>query len=342
MGVKHGLCTIGLLVVVASCGGASSDPEAPPSAKAPAPDPVSVSFPEITIPPGTEKTECVVLRLGNPTPIHVGAIHNVLGTGSHHLIVYRVSDTEEQRTPFECFPFTDTLDATKGSPLIVTQKEDDLLTLPEGVGYTLEANQMLRLEMHYINPAAQPKTITATTTIIPISDDDYRDEADFLFIGNPDISIPPMATRTLGPTFFQLPSELTDAKFFAMTGHQHQFGTNVQVATAVDREDPGTMVYDVPGWRWNEPKTEVFSPPLVVPPGGGFKFTCTWKNTTSRTLYFGESANDEMCFFWAYYYPSQGPKVCIYTERVGDADGLSLCCPGHPLCAVAKEMLENR
>jgi hypothetical protein len=39
-----------------------------------------------------------------------------------------------------------------------------------------------------------------------------------------------------------------------------------------------------------------------------------------------------MCFFWAYYYPDKGPKVCFHTDRV--AGGLDICCPGgSPLCS---------
>lgn len=333
-----------LLGLVASCG--KTEEETSPSTSTPAPyrpppGAVSASFPDTVIPPGVEKTECVVLRLNNETPIRVGAIHNVLGPGSHHLIVYRVTDTEEKRTPFECFPFFDTLDPAKGSPLMVTQKADDLLQLPEGVAFSLEAHQMVRLEMHYINPASAPKTIQATSEMIPISEDAFRDEADFLFIGNPDIRIAPMQRYTLGPTFFQLPPDLTGSKFFAMTGHQHHFGTNVQVSTVSGPDDTGTAVYDVPDWRWNEPKTEVFPTPLELPVGGGFKFTCTWQNTSASYVGFGESANDEMCFFWAYYYPSKGSKVCVHTKQVGGAEGVNMCCPGHPFCAAAAEFLKG-
>ena len=41
---------------------------------------------------------------------------------------------------------------------------------------------------------------------------------------------------------------------------------------------------------------------LYIPDGGGFRFTCSWNNTSDTTVRFGESAEDEMCFFWAYYY----------------------------------------
>src|SRR5580704_12615047 len=104
----------------------------------------SLSFGPVAVQPGEEHTKCLVLNLGNPQPIHVGSIHNVLSNGSHHMIVYRSTETVEQTTPVDCIPFTDTLDPTKGSTLMVTQKHDDTLQLPEGVAFTLDANQMIR------------------------------------------------------------------------------------------------------------------------------------------------------------------------------------------------------
>ncbi|MDB4938513.1 MAG: hypothetical protein JWP87_5485 [Labilithrix sp.] len=307
----------------------SGNTDTPP--KAPAPPPATLTFPTTVVPAGVENTQCVVMRLGNAAPLHIGAVHNVLGTSSHHLIVYRVNDTVEKLKPFDCQPFTDTLDPNKGSPLMVTQKHDDLLTLPSGVAYSIDANQMIRLEMHYINASGSEKTVTATSEMIPIADEDFRDEAGFLFIGNPDIRLPAKSQTKLGPTFFQIPSELAGVKFFAMTGHEHKLGTNVQVAMASSAADPGKMIYDVPNWTWSEPKTEVFDAPLTVPNDGGFSFTCSWNNTTDQSVRYGESANDEMCFFWAYYYPSQGARVCIHTTRT-TASGGDICCPDSPLC----------
>jgi hypothetical protein len=314
-------------VALAAC--SSSEP-----AKTPPAPPLTISFPSTVVAPGQEKTLCVVTRLGNTAPVHIGAVHNELGETSHHLIVYRVNDTVEQLAPFACEPFSDTLDPAKGSPLMVTQKKDDLLTLPSGVAYSLDANQMIRLELHFINASSSPKNATATSTMIPISEQDFRDEAGFLFIGNPDIRLPPMKETTLGPTFFQVPQELSGVKFFAMTGHEHRLGTNVQVAMSTTDTDPGKMVYDVPNWSWSEPKTEVFDPPFTVPDNGGFTFTCSWNNTSDQSVRFGESANAEMCFFWAYYYPSQGARVCFHTSHIGGVGGGDLCCPGDALCSL--------
>ena len=96
------------------------------------------------MPSGDENTQCVILRLGNAEQRRVGAIHKVLGEATHHCIVYRTNDTVERTEPFDCERFVDTLDPTKGSPLMITQRADELLELPEGVAFSLEPNQMIR------------------------------------------------------------------------------------------------------------------------------------------------------------------------------------------------------
>lgn len=299
----------------------------------PAPGSYSLTFgPILGVPAGTENTQCVVVRLGNVEQLRVGSIHNVLGEGSHHFIVYRTNDTVEQTTPFDCDPFVDTLDPAAGSPLMITQRSEETLQLPPGVAFTLEPNQMIRLEMHYVNFTGSTTDIGATATFNPIPPGEYMHEADFLFIGNPDIDIPPRSTQTLGPTFFRLPSEFAGVNFFGITGHTHQYGTNVRIWNSMSAADTTSPVYDIPGWSWDEPETEYFDPAFQVPSGGGFRFTCEYNNTSSSRVGFGESANQEMCFFWAYYYPSRGAFVCAHTDRV--PGGFDLCCPGSPLCSM--------
>ncbi len=295
-------------------------------------DSYSVEFGPVTVAPGKENTQCVVLRLNNPALLHVGQIHNELSDGSHHLIVYRTNDTVEKLTPFDCQPFADTLKPEKGSPLMITQKHDEVLTLPKGVAFTLQPTQMVRLEMHYINPNSADVQIRAKSTFTAILDSEFKDEADFLFLGNPDIKIPAYSKQTLGPTYLGLPNaNLAGVNVFGITGHTHQHGTNVSVSLADSKSGPDKVLYDVPNWQWSEPATVYQDPPVVIPAGGGFRFTCAWNNTSNTEVTFGESANDEMCFFWAYYYPSKGAFVCAHTDKV--PGGFDVCCPGSPLCS---------
>lgn len=290
----------------------------------------TVNWGPVTAASGEEDTRCIVARMGNAEQVRIGQIINDLGPASHHMIVYRVTDTVEQLTPFACDPFADTLDPSRGSPLTVSQSASETITLPEGVAYTLAADQMIRLELHYINTTPAPVAVAASSTFVSIAPETFQHEADFLFIGNPDIDIPARSTYTVGPSYFPLPGDLAAAEFFSITGHTHQYGTDVTVETTPGAGGAGSPVYDVAGWDWDEPDTVYHDPPFTVPAGGGFRFSCEYDNTSDSNVGFGESANSEMCFFWAYYYPSQGPKVCVHSDEYS----VDICCPGSPLCSV--------
>jgi hypothetical protein len=282
----------------------------------------------VMVPASTENTQCVVLRLGNPTEIKVHQMHNVLGPGSHHLILYKDDmDTAEITTPFDCQPFTGALNLSGTvAPVMITQKPDDLLTLPDGVGYSFAPNQMVRIEMHYINATDATITAMATAEFDAADPATIQNEANILFIGSPDISIAPNASVDVHEFF--TPSraslDIDNAQFFASTGHTHKLGLDVQVSIASVNGGALTSVYDPQPFVWSEPETTRHNPTFNVPSGGGFDFKCSYHNSTSATVQFGESANNEMCFFWAYYYPSNGSHVCVHTTMFG---GLDICCP---------------
>jgi hypothetical protein len=260
---------------------------------------------------------------------------------SHHLIVYRVNGTEERAEPFPCTPFLETLNPEVGSPLMVSQIHDETLDLPYGVAFNIDAQQMVRLEMHFVNPTDFDADVSAEAIFEVLPDAQFQHEAGFLFIGNPDIELQP-GTSALGPTWFPIPGEPADTKVFGITGHTHQWGTNVYIEHAMEEEAQPTPVYDFSPWNWEEPPVAMFRPALELPLGAGFRFTCEWDNQSGGVVGFGESAEDEMCFFWAYYYPSQGHKVCAHTDRLGGANGINVCCPGpDPLCEVINDYLGN-
>src|SRR5207248_2909134 len=163
--------------------------------------------------------------------------------------------------------------------------------------FTLQANQMIRLEMHYINATAKMVTLTSTSTMTETAN--FQNEAGFLFIGDPDISAPPQMATTLGPVFTKLDPMYADAHFFAITGHDTKRGAVTTVAGAANADDrAGKKAYNVPNGLWGNPATAYANPPFTVPANGGFRFSCSWFNTNAAgtpPISFGESANNEMC-----------------------------------------------
>jgi len=256
-----------------------------------------------TLQPGTETTRCIVVRLGNVGKIWVPRIHSTLSKGSHHFVIYRSGDSVERTTPFNCQPFSETLGGAT-VPLMISQTREESLELPPDVAFELEPNQMIRLEAHYLNYFTEPITTQATITFEVMPADQTPLVADFLFYGTVAIFIPSGKSLTTPWNYYSVPSGL---QVFAMTGHTHQLGTNVEVDFATSA-DAGTSVYPPEGksFRWSEAPVAYFDPPIAFTADQGFRFRCSWTNTTDQAVGFGESATEEMCFFWAYYYPSRG------------------------------------
>ncbi len=286
---------------------------------------------------GAETTKCVVKRLDNEDVLWVSQIRTQLGNGSHHLIIYKSDETEERLQPFNCDPFVQTL---KGEtfPLMITQVREETLSFPNGVAFKFEPRQMVRLEAHYLNYFPDT-TITAHADVHfdGIAAEDVVAEANMLFYGNPDLDIPPGEYSTP----WRWISVLPDTHLFAVTGHTHAYGTNVEIAMSSSVSDPGMSIY--PGeqeFTWDEAPVERFDPALVFDGSQGFRYRCSWNNTTNESLGFGESARKEMCFLWAYYYPSQGYRLCVSPGEIGNGvAGDEVCCPGHWVCDYIQQFL---
>lgn len=296
-----------------------------------APLKLSITVPHV--PPGKEGTQCIRAHLGNDAALRVGKVHNKLSESSHHFIVSAVDDATLTDTPlFDCLPFRAAL---TGAPLTITQKSDDTVSLPDGVAYALPENQLMHLELHYINLTDKTEDITAETELYPIQDGTKDiQEASFLLVGDLDISIPPKSKHSTGLVYQKLPDAFANVNFYALTGHTHRFGTNVTVGTTASETAPVTSLYAPKQFDWAEPEVKRFSPTVTVPSGGGFSYQCDWDNPTDSVIKYGESALTEMCFFWAYYYPKQDASRLLL-KGVSSAYGDAGAALDGPPCAAA-------
>jgi hypothetical protein len=328
-------------------GGGGDDDMGPPDAPGttePGGTTYSLQWGPVNVAANVEDTQCIWLTLPNADAIKVHEIHDTISTGSHHMIIYKDDmDTTEQTTPMDCQPFTGALNTTGNiEPLAITQKPDDDIVLPATVAYTFSPNQMIKIELHYINTSDSAEDIMGNVTFTAADASTIQNEAGLLFTGSPDVDVMPNTTTTLHQ-FFAVPPEidLSASHIFAITGHEHHLGTGVEVGVGTTSTPPFTTVYNhaAPNFSWSDPATDEQSPDFSIPAGGGFDFTCTWVNQTASEVKFGESANDEMCFFWAYYWPAPSSEVCIHTDQDG---GQNLCCPSsNSLCALLPSLLNN-
>lgn len=295
--------------------------------------------------PGAEATKCVVKRLDNEDVLWVSQIRAELARGSHHMIIYKSAETVERATPFNCDPFVETL-AGETFPLMITQIRNETLTFPNGVAFKFEPNQMVRLEAHFLNYFQEEIAASGTVHFDGIAADKVVAEANMLFYGAPDIDIPKGQSVTTPWYFLDV---MPGTRLFALTGHTHQYGTTVDITYSSSVSDPGEAIYppEDEDYDWEEPPVSTFDPHLVFGQGGksGLRYRCSWTNTSNSDVGFGESANAEMCFLWAYYYPSQGYRMCISPGGLfGGVFGDQICCGGtdeSPLCDYVRNWAEG-
>ena len=252
--------------------------------------------------PGAEITMCAVVEVGNTELARISAMQTKLGKGSHHLIVYK-TDADLTPEPVECEPFSDTITT---APLMLSEIGEERLQLPVGVVMELEPGTRVQLEAHYLNYFDVPVNVDATVTFETVMTADAI--ADVALFGTSRFEVAPGKSFTSQWEWIDLPN---DTSIYALTGHTHRWGTNVEIELADDRHTEGERVYpaEIP-FKWDEAPVVQFNPPMSVPRGKGLRFRCSWTNEGTEPVEFGLSAKDEMCFLWAYYYPSKGYKLC--------------------------------
>jgi hypothetical protein len=253
----------------------------------------------VTLAPGEERVVCIDKKIPANRPVDLVKIASELTKGGHHLVFYKSSATVENTTPFTCESFRDILVGTV--PLFIAQKSATELSFPAGVAYTMPANQMVRVELHFLNSTPAPLPITGKVRLTEAKAGTISEHANLMFYGNLGIFLPPHAMSTVGPTFRAVPA---GRKIFGLTGHQHHLGTGVTIELAQDAFAAGTQIYK--NLDWADPPLTIFNPPLTPAAGHGLRYVCNYNNTTPNIVTFGEGVNQEMCFLWAYYYPDQG------------------------------------
>jgi hypothetical protein len=96
---------------------------------------------------------------------------------------------------------------------------------------------------------------------------------------------------------------------FALSQHMHKLGRHLK--TTVRRGGaPDLVLQDVP-YDFEHQNFQLVQPTVELRPGDVLTTHCTYDNNTGRTVNFGDSSDDEMCFSDLFYYPAGGANfVC--------------------------------
>jgi hypothetical protein len=212
----------------------------------------------------------------------------------------------EQDDPVNSTPFAGLALGTD-IPIVFANTKQETWAFPAGIAIDLPANQMIKIEGHYINTTASDLQGTGNVTFdtVPAATAPAFQAANFNFFGTTKITIPPNSTYSTGPLF---QAGIAGTHFISVTTHQHRLGTGAQVWLGNQGDMSDRVANDT---DWSTPSWSLIAPQYDFDGTNGLNYQCDWTNTTDQTVGFGESALDEMCFVGGYYYPSQGMNLCL-------------------------------
>lgn len=179
--------------------------------------------------------------------------------------------------------------------------------LPDGVAANMPAGLDVIHEIHYVNATDQPVEVETYVNAytIPLSEVEtgiwggqVRDETIHIPAGG-------QATEWSRCVMNE------DVEVLFLASHTHELGTKFTIRT-FDGENTGDIIFE--NDDWHDPKITQYDPPLVVPAGTGFEWTCDFTNPNEHDVNYGPTSEDEMCNMTMVHTPQSLSAWCDIVE----------------------------
>jgi hypothetical protein len=255
--------------------------------------PLSVDLTSVTLQPADDQVYCQYIAPdGKERWLDRFTVD--LGTGSHHLVVFRRGDDKHQGSygPMAC----DQLDLPDGidGMLPGSQQPHSQFQLPDGVAMPLGANEGLFFQFHFINATQAPLHTQVHWEAHTVDKSLVKQQAAMLFYSQWDVKVPP--GHSVQADYCNAPR---DFSLLLATGHMHKHGLSFDAAAGAQQIFHSDS--------WSEPGAADFGAGLQVTAGTPIQWRCEYENDTGAELDFGPSASaNEMCILAGIFYPSDG------------------------------------
>jgi hypothetical protein len=254
----------------------------------------------VDVPVGAELYKCQDFPNPFGKDIAILETESVISAGSHHMFAFRIPAStamlaaDGSKGPvFDC-----PMGGLEFHPYFhLTQVAHDVTSYPPGVGRSLAATDVIRLNMHYLNTTDSAEQSNAEVTVRYTDASAVEQLAAEIFIYGGSLQVP--VGQSTQMFSYTLPMDL---KLLQVTGHMHQRGTHYEAWAGGDGS-ADRPIYSA--GDWDSATSESFKPGFEMKAGDTLNYACTFQNDTGNMLSAGESAlTNEMCNFFGVYYPS--------------------------------------
>jgi len=257
-----------------------------------------------TVSPNTEREVFIRRNTPNASTVYVNKYVMRGRSNSHHFVLYGFQNTA-------LLPISNALrdlynaDGTINATTFIQMQNHIFLgggtdvnatyTFPPGVALKIPANTALDLNAHYFNKQATGLTGENLINLYTVPQAAVVKEAKTINFANLNFSIPANQRKTI-TTDFTFPNAVT---IIMLTSHFHKTGEKF-VIKILGGPRNGEIVYE--NTDWQHPLALNLTVPIQLNAGEGLTSVVTYNNTTSKTITFGLTSEDEMNIIFGYYY----------------------------------------
>jgi len=273
--------------------------------QAPAPaDGFQLAINSFTVKPNTEREVFVSRNTPNTSTVYVNKFITQGRPNSHHFVLYGFQNSATL-PPVNTVRDLYNADASVNIGTFAQMQNHIYLgggtdvnttyTFPAGVALKIPPATPLDLNAHYFNKQTTSLAGENYINMYTVPQANVVKEAQSINFANYNFSIPANTRKTITTdyTFNKAVSVIT------LTSHFHKTGEKFQIKILGGMRN-GEVVYE--NIDWEHPIVLNLATPIQLKAGEGLTSAVTYNNTTSRTLNFGLTSEDEMNIIFGYYY----------------------------------------
>jgi hypothetical protein len=274
-------------------------------------------FMETSVDAYSEVWACEVYSLPNEEYAHVNRVEFRQNEGTHHMTLSTLGLVPTGTIAHGSY---DCQDLYGDSSLMEDQimfygnqgDAEGEMQLPEGVAASFPPGLDIIHEVHYVNTTDEALRIYSRLNAWTIPEDEVEEGIWGGSVRDENINLPAGEQTTEWSRCVMN----EDVEVLFLASHMHELGVEFTIAP-FDGQTVGDVFYT--NDDWHNPLITQYDPPLVIPAGQGFEWSCTWNNTGDQDVSYGPNATDEMCNLAVVHTPFSVTARC---EVVETSDGV--------------------
>lgn len=242
--------------------------------------------------------------VGNTQDVYVNRFEVKMRSGSHHFVAYdfrdktflpNLNDIRDLRNADNSLNLTTALTMSNHVYLAGAQAQYLDYTFPEGAALLIPAGASFDLNSHFVNKTTSVMKGEAQINLYTVDKANVQKVVQSLDLSNTSLNIPANSRVTLSKSFVVSKPRT----ILTLTSHMHKLGEKFVIKIKGGSRD-GEVLYT--STDWEHPDIITLKTPLVLQKGEGLTSEITYNNTTSKTVNFGLTSDDEMGIVFGYYY----------------------------------------